>query len=39
VCLRNGKRAPEARAILRASGFRRKLQATDREIWVRSPSH
>jgi hypothetical protein len=36
VCLRNGRRAPEARAILRALGFRRRLQATDREIWVRS---
>jgi hypothetical protein len=36
VCLRNGRRAPEARAILRALGFRRRFQATDREIWVRS---
>ena len=36
VCLRNGKHAAQARSILRALGFRRKLQATDREIWVRS---
>jgi hypothetical protein len=35
VCLRNGSRAAEARAILRQAGFRRKLRATDREIWVR----
>lgn len=35
VCIRNSEYASEARGILRDLGFRRTLQSTDREIWVR----
>jgi hypothetical protein len=36
VCLRNSAHADEARAILRASGFRRTHRSLGQEIWIRS---
>ena len=36
VCLRNSDLAESARVILRESGYRRRAQGTDHEIWVRT---
>jgi hypothetical protein len=36
VCLRNSALAETARVILRESGYRRRVQGTDHEIWVRA---
>jgi hypothetical protein len=36
VCLRNSDLAETAREILRESGYRRRVQGTDHEIWVRA---
>jgi hypothetical protein len=36
VCLRNSDIAEMARQILRQSGYRRRVQGTDYEIWVRT---